>query len=69
MVDGIIHVPCNILDLYSLVNPGVIYARSITCAYALKVFIFDRHSLNLTKWTLVKTLFCEIMNIHCVSEL
>ena len=69
MVDGIMYVPCNRLDLYSLVNSGVIYARSITCAYALKFFLFGRHSLNLTKWTLVKTPFCQIMKINCVSEL
>ena len=32
VVDGIMYVPCNRLDLNSLVSSGVIYASSITCA-------------------------------------
>ena len=31
------------------------YSRSLICAYALEFFLFGRHSLNLAKWTLVKT--------------
>ena len=68
-MDGIMYVPFNRLDLNTLVSSGVIYARSVTCAYALKFFMFGRHSLNLAKWTLVKTLFCQIMIIYCVPEL